>query len=122
LPVRPLNVELHERSGQLLGLPRRRRLAGAEPHDGVFHADGLARLQREIADDSVALVEQAENRDALGHRSDAGFIHLRRRRTDGDRIAFFGNLLVLLAAAGSQDRRRQQESGASRPQSGVHGV
>ena len=55
--VCPLHVKLHERAGQLLIFPRRRRLARTQPHDRVIHPDGLPRLQRQVADDPVTLVQ-----------------------------------------------------------------
>jgi hypothetical protein len=71
LPLGIAHVDLDEGPGQLLGLPRRRRLAGAQSNDHVADAHRLARLQGEVAGDSVALVEKAEHRHALGHRSRA---------------------------------------------------
>jgi hypothetical protein len=68
--VRPLNVELDERAGEPLGLPRGGRLAGAKPDDRILHPDRLAGLHRQVTDDPVALVEQAQHRDPLGHRRD----------------------------------------------------
>jgi hypothetical protein len=69
--VGPLHVKLHESTGELLIFPRRGCLAGTKAHDGVVYANGLARLQRQVANDPVALVEEAEDRDALGHWRDA---------------------------------------------------
>jgi hypothetical protein len=57
LAVGPLDIELHERPGQLLELPRRRRLACAQAHDRVFDAHRLAGAHGEVADDPVALVQ-----------------------------------------------------------------
>jgi hypothetical protein len=62
------DVELHERAGQRLHLPGRGGLAGAQPDDGIADPDRLARLQRHVARQAVALVEEAEDRDALRHR------------------------------------------------------
>jgi hypothetical protein len=66
-----LHVDLDERTGQLLLLPRCSRLARAQPHDDVLPAHRLARVQRDILDDAVALVEDAEDGYALRHRSHA---------------------------------------------------
>jgi len=60
-------VELDEGAGLLFRFPGRGGLAGAQPHDGIAHAQGLARLQRESAREAVALVEQAQFRLALRH-------------------------------------------------------
>ncbi len=62
------HVELHEGAGLGHFLPGRGRLAGAQPHDGIVDAEGLARLHAERAGDAVALVEQADFRHALRHR------------------------------------------------------
>ena len=43
------HVDLHERAGQLLLLPRRGLLAGAQPHDDVADPRRLAGLQRHVA-------------------------------------------------------------------------
>jgi len=66
--IAPLDVELDEGAGQRLGLPRRARLAGAQPHHDVADADRLPRLHRQIALEPVALVEQADDRDTIRHR------------------------------------------------------
>jgi hypothetical protein len=72
LVVAALDVELDERSGELLALPRRGGFAGAKTNDRVPHPDRLPRPHRQVADDPVALVEQADDRDPLGHWRDSG--------------------------------------------------
>jgi hypothetical protein len=69
--VRLLDVDLDERSGKLLLFPRRGRLARPKPHDHVLPAHRLAGVQRDRLDDTVSLVEHAQHRDPLRHRSDA---------------------------------------------------
>jgi len=54
-----LHVQLDERPGQPLILPRRTGFAGAQADDRVLDLERLARLQGQIADDAVALVEKA---------------------------------------------------------------
>jgi hypothetical protein len=71
--VRLLHVELDERAGQLLVLPRCGCFARAQAHDHVLPAHRLSRVKRDILDDAVALVENAENRDPLRHRRHATF-------------------------------------------------
>jgi len=66
-----LHVKLHEGAGQLLVFPGCGGLAGAQAYDRVVDPHGLARLQRQVPNDSVPLVEEAEDRHALGHRSDS---------------------------------------------------
>jgi hypothetical protein len=71
LLVAPLDVELDKGSGELLALPRRRRFAGEKANDRVPRPDRLSRPHLQVSDDPVALVEQADDRDPLGHRSHA---------------------------------------------------
>ena len=49
--------------------PRRGRLARAQPHDRAADPRGIARPHLEFADEAVAFVEQADDGNALGHRS-----------------------------------------------------
>jgi hypothetical protein len=72
LPLRRSDVELDEGAGQLLRLPGRGRLAGAEPDDGIADSHRLAGPELEITRDSVALVEEADDRDPPGHWSRPG--------------------------------------------------
>jgi hypothetical protein len=92
------DVDLDEGAGQLLDLPGRGRLAGAQPHDDVADPGRLARMKREFAHLAVALVQQPQHGDALGHRRRAG-----RQLGDGlghvDRLDLFVILLVLLLGA-----------------------
>jgi len=79
-----LHVQLDKRSRQPLIFPRRAGFAGAQADDRVLDLQGLARLQGQVADDAVALVEKAQHRDSLGHRrhaNDRG----RARNIGGDR-------------------------------------
>jgi hypothetical protein len=122
-PVGQLDVELDERPGQHFILPRRGRLAGAQPHDDVLEAHRLAGPQRQVADDPIALVEQAEDRDALGHRRDA---RLGAGRRCGGRGGPLSRRLPLglaaaVAAGGAQADGNQQSRSATHAQSGVHG-
>jgi hypothetical protein len=119
--VGALDVDLDEGAGQLLQLPRRRRLASAQANDDVFHPDCLAGLQGDVADDAVALVEQPEDRHPLGHRRDAGQIGGRARHFDGDGIAL-GRLVGAAVAAGQRDTAGEEERGAPHPWSGVQAL
>ena len=48
--------------------PRRCRIARAQPDDGAADPRGVAGAHFQIANQPVALVEQRDYRDALGHR------------------------------------------------------
>jgi hypothetical protein len=127
LGTRIADVDLDEGTGQLLHLPGRRRLAGAQPHDDIAGADRLARVQGEFTHLAVALVEQPQHRDSLGHRRRPG-----RQLGDGlrdvDGLDFFRILVVLLLGAlrragGEGESSRQSWNRAARrhAQSGTHG-
>jgi hypothetical protein len=119
------DVQLDESAGQLLNLPGRGGLAGAEANDDVADAQRLAGLQRQIALDAVALVEEADDGDALVHR--------RRPRSlggdglrDVDRLRGFARLALpfgrALGTAGGHRRERREEQdggGAAHASSGV---
>jgi hypothetical protein len=70
--LRVAHVELHEGAGQRLHFPGGGRLAGSEPDDRVARPHRLTRLERYLPRNSIALVEQPDHRDPLGHRSGAG--------------------------------------------------
>jgi hypothetical protein len=115
-----LHVDLDERARQLLRLPRRRRLAGAQAHDHILPADRLTRTQRDVLDDAVALVEDTEDGDALRHRRHAALAirGLRRLRTFGRR----GILLLRAFAARCQGETGQDEwNDCSHFYSGIQG-
>jgi hypothetical protein len=106
LSVRPLDVHLHEGAGQLFLLPRRARFAGAQADRDILHPHRLPRLQRQVADDAVALVEQAEDRDPLRHRRDAGEIARRSGNVDGYGLIAL-NFIALPRPVAARDRREQ---------------
>jgi hypothetical protein len=89
LPLRVSDVELDKGAGELLYLPGGARLAGAEPDDDVPRPQHLAGLHRKVARDAVALVEKADDGDALRHRRGA-------RRHSGDRLRNVHRLGFLL--------------------------
>jgi len=136
--VELLNVELDEGAGIMFRLPWRGLLAGAEADDHVADARRLARLERHLTGDAVALVEQPEHRDAFGHRRRAigGVGTLRQvdrrhvgrpaivvergmRRRPGIGI---GGWRLLAPRGGKQRERRRRQHPAARiaHASGVH--
>jgi hypothetical protein len=118
--VRPLNVDLHESAGELLFLPRRRRLARAQAHEQILPSRRLAGVERNRLYDSIALVEDAEHCNALRHGRHAAL----PGRRDGH-VGWGGRLRILLltAAASSKRQREQQRCGGERPHaySGIQG-
>jgi hypothetical protein len=115
--------DLDEGAGQLLRLPRRRRLAGAQPDDDVLHPERLARLHDEVAREAVALVQKADHRHAVLHRSRArGLGDDGLRDVDDRRLAPAlpaGRPLLAGAQRGEARRDRRETAGASHALSGV---
>jgi hypothetical protein len=118
--VRSLDVDLDEGAGELLFLPRSGRFARAKPHDHVLPARGLSGMQRDILHDAVALVEDAEDRDALRHRRDSALTG----RSRGHFAPAGTRRVLLLAAAsarGERERNQQRCCSRSHAYSGIHG-
>jgi hypothetical protein len=107
LPVRSLDVDLHESAGQLFLFPRRRCLAGAQAHDHVLPARRLAGVKRDILHNPVPLVEDAKHRDALRHWRDSSLVASRPGRIFRRR----GRILRHVAAVTSGEREREQQNG-----------
>jgi hypothetical protein len=116
-----LHVDLQEGARQLFPLPGRGRLAGAQADDHVLHPDCLSRLQRQVADDAIALVEQPDDGDPVGHRRHAGLVGGRARHFDGHGIAL-GWGFIAPAAGGEGGNRRQDQRGPVHYWSGVHAL
>jgi hypothetical protein len=119
-----LHVDLHERSGELFLFPRRRRLAGAQPHDDVLPADRLTGMENDVLDEAVALVEDADHRHPLRHRRDSGRALAQRRRALPDRRRRALVTLPRLAAGGERERRCDRQQGRAAQlhcYSGIHG-
>jgi hypothetical protein len=113
LSVRPFHVHLDERASQFLLFPRRCRFASAQADGDILHPHRLPRFQGQVANDPVALVEQAEHRDALGHRSYAGLVARGPRHVDRDGLVALD--LIALArpvAPCDHDKRQQREKGS----------
>lgn len=112
-----LHGQLDEGAGLGRIFPRRGRLARPQPHDRAAGTDTVAWLHFELADQAVALVEQADHRDALVHRGRAldpadllwhalGLGELRAR---------FARTLSIVAAVarserGRRDKRQKRDS------------
>jgi hypothetical protein len=77
-------------------------------------------VERDVLDDSVALVENAQNRDALGHRRDSALPGGR----GGDGLGGARRIVVLLAAASATGKREANQNRSGEPHhaySGTHG-
>ena len=118
-PVGLEHVQLQECTSQFLVFPGSGGFAGTKPDDRVLHSHRLTRFHLDVADNSVALVEQRNHGHPLTHRSDVGML----ARTSGalrklDAIALV--LVVALTACREQQRhQRAGNGGASHAQSGV---
>ena len=116
LAVGAAHVQLHEGAGQLLDLPGCGGLAGAQAHDHVANPDRLARPQGQVPPQPVALVEQADHGDPLGHRCrPRGELRDRLGNVDGLVLDFGLALPVGLVrapgrAGGERERRREAQS------------
>jgi len=116
------DVDLDEGAGQLLLFPWRARLTGAEPDNNILRPRRLPGAKGKVVDNPVALVEQADQRDPLVHRSQALVCDLGLRRRPGFLLRIL--LLCLFAAvAGRQCQRaaNQRCNREAHAQSGVHG-
>lgn len=122
MPVRPESVDLDEGPGQLLALPGSAGLAGTKANRDVLDAHCLARAEGQVANNAVALVEQAKHRDSLGHRRDPGLLGGSTRHVD--RGWLVGDLVILLgalaAASGKQQGDRQKCLPNAHAWSGFH--
>jgi len=125
--ARRAHVELDEGPDILLLLPRRRCLAGAQPHDRIAHAQRAAGFHLQITRQAVALVEQADHRDALTHRRNTRKIAHDRQwpRVTGllHRIGRVGLRQLIRAVAAPLRREREQGHRQRSPHhdaSGVH--
>jgi hypothetical protein len=122
-PVGKLDVELYERARQGFALPRSGRLARAQPHHDVLDPHRLARPQRNVADDAVALVEQAQDCHPLSHGRDASLVACRRPRLRNRPLALrlpLG-LAIAVAARGTKPQRDEENGRSAHAQSGVQG-
>jgi hypothetical protein len=121
--VGSLDVDLDKRSRQHFAFPRGGGFAGAQRDVDVLDPPRLARPQGNVADDSVALVEQPEHGDALLHRGHSDLPSGRQsgvglRNPPGRLILRF---LAAVAAAGGERQHNGRSQSRSHAQSGVQG-
>jgi len=78
-------------------------------------------MERNVLDDAVALVEDAERGHALPHRGHARLVGADRRRGVADHR--FGRIFVAALAAGGERERHQDERSSERAHvySGIQG-
>jgi hypothetical protein len=107
LAVRTPHVDLDEGAGQRLRFPRCGGFACAKANDDVLPTSRLTGSQGNVADDPVALVEDAEHRDALGHRRDAFDVDTRRRGPVGD---FDRTVAIAIVTRASAAQKGQAEN------------
>jgi hypothetical protein len=109
LAVRPADVDLHKRPGQPFQFPWRGCVAGLEPHRYILDPHRLARLQRQVANDAVALVEQPQHGHPLGHRRDPRLVGGRAWDFHGQRLVI---RFVAPVASGKQRQCGKEDEGA----------
>jgi hypothetical protein len=125
-PLRASNAKLDEGAGQLLHLPGGGGLAGPQAHRRIADPHRLAGLQGEVAGNAVALVEEAQHGDALGHRRGAGGDRGHGlRNVDGPRLAGRltpGSGIVLGIAVATGQSGESDQDGAEREPHARSGV
>jgi len=117
-----LHGQLDEGTGFGRVFPWRRLFAGAQADDRATDPRGVAGLHLKLADQSVALVEQADHRDALFHRRrtfDAADFLPNTVRLGELRGGLARALAVAIAVArgqrGRRDQRQKRDTGELRP-------
>jgi hypothetical protein len=73
-------------------------------------------MQRDVANDAIALVEDRQHRDPLRHRRDPGLACGRRGLSRGH-LVLFGAAI----AGGERERGEQRDDGFVHAYSGIHG-
>jgi len=105
------HVELHEGAGFLHIFPGRGGFARLQADDGVADAQRFARLHAEVAGQAVALVEQADDGGALGHRGagQGGAVGTANRGAfDPHRAGLIRARHVIVAASGQRQQAQEQ--------------
>lgn len=104
------HVQLHEGAGFLHIFPGSRGLARLQADDGVADTQRLAGLHRQVAGQAVALVEQAYDGGALGHRctGQAGLVCVADRLALDLYRAALIRFWRIIATAGRQQRAPQK--------------
>ena len=78
----------------------------------------MAGLERQVADNPVALVEKAEHRDPIGHRRHAWLVGAGARNVDRDCLTLVARRGI--PAAGAKRRQRNQDPAGAHAYSGFH--
>ena len=99
-----------------------RAFAGAQADDRAADADAFSRLQRNVADQPVAFIEQAEHGDTLFHRRHAGIgiVGTGGRACLGKRarVGWRRRRSLCLAITSGQRTKRQRYTQGEQPWSG----
>lgn len=105
--------QLDECAGFLRRFPLRGAFAGTQADDGPTDADTLAGFKRDIANEAVALVEQAEDGLTLLHRRDPriGIIRTRGNARFGNRAIVGGRRRRFVGPAIAPGSRQQGDAG-----------
>lgn len=110
---------MNKGTGELLWLPRSGRLAGSEPNDHVLPACRLAGFQSNVLDDAVALVENSDHGDALGHRRHSALPCRGRRSLYPSELGRI--VLTAPSARGQRECDEQRCGNLSHAYSGIQG-
>jgi hypothetical protein len=119
-----LDIELDECASEPFVFPRSRRFAGTKPNDRIVHSHRLARLDPDVASDTVALVQEAQDSDTVSHRRDAGLLTRTGVGAGQVHAVFRIRVLPLIAAAAGRQKehqRRADDCKGFHAQSGVQG-
>jgi hypothetical protein len=126
--------QLHKGTGLLRRFPLCGALTGAQADDCAADADAFTGFKRDIADEAVALVEEAKHRHPLRHRRYPGkgilfALGNRPHRSTRGRLIILGwrwrRLPIVRAAPATGQQQdacqRRQDKAALHAPSGVHG-
>jgi hypothetical protein len=120
LPVGPKAIDLDEGAGQLFGFPWRGRFTCPQADRDILDPHRLAGLQRQVADNAVALVEQADHRDALGHRRHPWLVGRSARHVDRDGLILCFVCPISATACSEQQGKGEDGGKTGHAYSGFH--
>jgi hypothetical protein len=118
-----LDEDLNEGPGLGRAFPRQGPLAGGQPHHDVADPAGFARLEHDVLGDVIALVEQAERRNAVLDRGAIFAFHRWHAGLSGNGVGNVGRCgigLIAAAAGGQQENQAGRKQAPHDQASGLH--